>query len=92
MRCPFPEGRRLLRQWLLANTTGGKRLKADLGKNWRIGEKTGTSRSDANDIGVAWPPDRGPVLITAYLADSKASPEAKDATLAQVGSLLMSFA
>ena len=47
------EGRRLLQQWLLANTTGGKRLKAGLGKNWRIGEKTGTSRSDANDIGVA---------------------------------------
>lgn len=84
--------RHTLQQWLLNNTTGGKRLKAGIPPSWRIGDKTGTSRTGANDIGIAWPPDGKPLLVTAYLAESTASAEMKEATLARVGALLSKFA
>jgi len=81
------ESRALLKQWLLANTTGGRRLKAGLPAGWSIGDKTGTNKTDANDIGVLYPPEGAPVFVTAYLASSSASSQMKDETLAAVGKL-----
>lgn len=83
--------RQLLLQWLLANTTGGKRLKAGLPAGWTIGDKTGTNTTDTNDIGVLLPPQGAPILVTAYLADSTASSPRKDATMAEVGRLAASI-
>ena len=77
--------RALLTKWLEGNTTGGKRLRAGLPDNWRVGEKTGTFQTDANDSGVVWPPERAPLIVSAYLADSPVDNVAKDATLAEVG-------
>jgi beta-lactamase class A len=82
------DSRHLLQQWLLGNTTGERRLKAGLPKDWRIGDKTGTNAIHANDIGIVWPPGRAPLLVTAYLADSPESAQVKDATLQGVGQLL----
>lgn len=84
--------RHRLKQWLLGNTTGEKRLKAGLPADWRIGDKTGTNNTDANDIGVIWPPDRAPVVVAAYLSASQASSRAKDATIAAVGRLVRDIA
>jgi beta-lactamase class A len=81
-----------LNAWLLGNTTGGTRLKAGLPADWTIGDKTGTNGTDANDIGVIRPPDRAPVLVAAYLADSAASGPQKDATIAAVGRLVRDIA
>lgn len=81
-----------LQQWLLNNTTGGRRLKAGLPASWRIGEKTGTNRKGANDIGVIWPPNRAPIVVAAYLNDSLASAEIKESTLAAVGKLVADIA
>jgi beta-lactamase class A len=86
------QSRERLQQWLVGNTTGARRLRAGLPTDWRVGEKTGTSQTDANDIGVAWPPDRPPLLVTAYLAESGASSEVKEATLAAVAKLLHDIA
>jgi beta-lactamase class A len=77
-----------LLQWLKANTTGDKRLRAGIPAGWAVGEKTGTNRSDANDIGIAWPPGRAPWLVSAYLTDSAAPPAAREAAIAGVGRLL----
>jgi len=74
--------------WLNANTTGDKRLRAGVPASWTIGEKTGTNRTDANDVGIAWPPGRSPLLVSAYLAESTAPAAARDAALAGVGRLL----
>ena len=84
--------RQLLQQWLVGNTTGDKRLRAGLPATWRVGDKTGTNQTDANDIGIAWPADgRPPLIITAYLAESPASSEVKEATLAGVARLAASL-
>ncbi len=83
-----PQSRHRLQQWLLNNTTGGKRLKAGLPPDWRVGDKTGTNKTDANDIGVIWPPNRSSVLVAAYLAESQADSAIQDATIATVGKLV----
>jgi beta-lactamase class A len=85
-----PSSRQLLQQWLLANTTGGKRLKAGIPTGWAIGDKTGTNKTDSNDIGILLPPQGAPIFVTAYLADSAASSQVKDETLAEVGRLVVS--
>lgn len=83
-----PASRARLLQWLLANTTGGKRLRAGLPVGWQVGEKTGTAGDDANDIGIAFPPQRAPVIVTAYLAESVTDGATREAALASVGRLL----
>jgi beta-lactamase class A len=86
-----PVSRDQLLQWLLANTTGGKRLRAGVPSSWRVGEKTGTTDTDSNDIGIAMPPQRAPVIVTAYLAESPVDGPGRDAALASVGRLLASL-
>lgn len=76
--------RQQLRDWLLANTTGGNRLKAGVPSNWIVGDKTGTYGTDANDIGILIPPQRAPLIVSAYLAESQAEGSVKEACLAQV--------
>lgn len=83
-----PSSRELLLNWLLANTTGGKRLRAGVPTGWRMGEKTGTAGDDANDIGIALPPQRAPIIVTAYLAESRTDAATREAALASVGGLL----
>lgn len=84
--------RRQLQQWLLANTTGNRRLKAGLLAGWLIGDKTGTNKTGANDIGIVYPPNRKPFLVSAYLTESKASEEVKDAAIASIGEVLVDIA
>lgn len=83
--------RKLLLHWLVSNTTGGKRLKAGLPTGWTIGDKTGTNQTDSNDIGILLPPQGAPIFVTAYLAESTASSEIKDATLAEVGRIAATY-
>ena len=86
------QSRERLQQWLLGNATGGQRLKAGLPPTWRIGDKTGTNQTDANDIGVIWPRNRAPLVVAAYLAESSARSEVKDSTLASVGKIAADIA
>lgn len=83
-----PSSRERLTQWLLANTTGGKRLRAGIPADWRVGEKTGTAGNDANDVGIALPPQRAPLIVTAYLAESATDGATRDAALSSVGRLM----
>lgn len=83
-----PASRAQLAAWLKANTTGGQRLRAGVPEGWAIGEKTGTAGQSANDAGIVWPPGRAPLLVSAYLADSPATPAVREQTLAGVGRLL----
>jgi len=82
--------RQRLQQWMLANTTGGKRIKAGLPAGWAIGDKTGTNKTDSNDIGILLPPQGAPIVVTAYLSDSAAISQIRDETIAEVGRLAAS--
>lgn len=84
-----PASRKQLSDWLLANTTGGSRLRAGLPRDWRVGDKTGTGDNGAsNDIAIVWPPGRAPLLVTAYYAESSAPQETRNAVLAEVGNIV----
>jgi beta-lactamase class A len=77
-----------LAAWLIANKTGDARLRAGLPNGWRVGDKTGSGGHAAtNDIAVIWPPDRGPIVVAAYFAESSEPNEARYAVLAEVGRL-----
>jgi beta-lactamase class A len=83
-----PGSRAQLVTWLVESKTGGKRLRAGLPEGWRIGDKTGTgSHGATNDVAVAWPPGRAPILIAAYLAESSAPAAQREAVLAEAGRL-----
>jgi beta-lactamase class A len=74
-----------LTEWLIGNKTGDTRLRAGIAKDWRVGDKTGTgSNGTSNDIGVVWPPNTAPVVITAYLTGATVSTAQQNATLASV--------
>ena len=77
--------REQLTAWLIRNKTGDTRLRAGFAKNWRIGDKTGTgARGTSNDIGVVWPSNTPPVVITTYLTGATVSATQQNATLASV--------
>ena len=60
-----------LRGWMLASTTGSRRLRAGLPADWQIGDKTGTGMNGAvNNVAIGWPPGRKPLVIAAYLSES----------------------
>jgi beta-lactamase class A len=75
-----------LTRWLLGNKTGNTRLRAGLPSGWRVGDKTGSGeRGTTNDVGVIWPQERAPVLVSIYLTGTSAGAEQRNATLAAVG-------
>jgi beta-lactamase class A len=81
--------RALLESWLLQSQTGAARLRAGLPSSWRIGDKTGTGeRGTSNDVAIAWPPNRVPITIAAYLTGATVSSDARDAALATVARIV----
>ena len=88
-----PTARELLIGWMVATTTGTKRIRAGLPPAWRAGDKTGTMWGEVggdkyNDVAIVWPAGRSPVIITAYYNPAKAADKILDeyqAVLAEVG-------
>jgi beta-lactamase class A len=79
-----PASRTQLTDWLIANRTGDRRLRAGLPKDWRVGDKTGSGPGTTNDVAVLWPPGRAPLLVATYLTGSPQADERRSATLAAV--------
>lgn len=71
-----PARRQMLATWLRGNTTGALYIRAGVPSGWTVGDKTGNGGyGTRNDIAVAWPPGRPPVVI-AILSD-RGSPGAR---------------
>lgn len=81
-----PGSRDQLKTWLLGCKTGDNRLRAGLPAGWECGDKTGSDdkNGSTNDIGVLWPPQRQPAIVAAYLTQTKAKYEDREAALAGV--------
>jgi beta-lactamase class A len=79
-------GREQLVRWMAATSTGANRLRAGVPADWKVADKTGTGRlGTTNDVGVVWPAQGAPRVVVAYLTQSKASGEARERALADVG-------
>jgi beta-lactamase class A len=84
-----PESRAQLNAWCEATTTGNARLRAGVPKDWRVGDKTGTgSFGSTNDIAILTPPGRKPILVAAYLTETKEPLDARERVLKQVGTIV----
>jgi beta-lactamase class A len=84
-----PRLRARLQTWLFDCKTGGTRLRAGLPPDWHVGDKTGSGAyNTANDVAIAWPPGRRPIVIAAYYTASRANDREQDATLAAVARIV----
>ncbi|MGJ7487991.1 class A beta-lactamase [Variovorax sp. LT2P21] len=87
-----PASRAQLRDWLIANKTGGQKIRAGLPAGWQVGDKTGGGAFGTNnDVAVVWPPGRPPILVTTYLTQTQAPLAQRDAALAAVAALIPDF-
>jgi beta-lactamase class A len=59
--------RQRLKDWLVGNTTGDRRIRAAVPAGWQVGDKTGTGAYGVtNDIGLVFPPDRAPLVVVVF--------------------------
>ncbi|MCM1950631.1 class A beta-lactamase [Streptomyces sp. G2] len=71
-----PADRALLTDWLLRNTTSLARFRKGLPADWTVADKTGGGEYGTNnDVGVTWPPDGGPILLS--VLTTRPEPEAE---------------
>lgn len=75
--------------WTIASQTGLRRIRGGLPANWRAGDKTGTGQRGAvNDIAIAWPPKRAPILIAVYMSGSERPVDALSAAHVDVARIV----
>jgi len=83
------ESRSLLIDWMVDSRTGLAKLRAGLPSGWKAGDKTGMGEHGSmNDIAIAWPPGRKPLLISAYLTESTATLADRNKAFADIGRLV----
>jgi len=81
-----PASRAQLTEWMIGNTTGDSLLRAGFPASWKVGDKTGRGEQGAtNDIAIAWPPGRAPVLACVYTIGGRGSDDDRSAIVAEVG-------
>lgn len=81
--------RKQLTDWMLADTTSGNRFRAGLPKDWTIADKTGTGGyGTANDVGIAWPPGRGPIVMAVLTTKHVSTAPADEPLVAEAAALL----
>ena len=75
--------------WLRACETGKDRLRAGLPRDWTVGDKTGSGgHHTINDVAIAVPPGRAPILIAAYMSEGPFGDVVLPAAHADVGRLV----
>jgi len=80
-----PASRAQLLAWAAGNRVGDARLRAGVPHDWRVADKTGTGEhGTTNDIGILWPHERAPVLVTVYLTEAHAPAASREAAIAEV--------
>lgn len=82
------ESRARLIGWAEGTTTGLTRLHAGLPAGWRAGDKTGTGSGANNDIAIAYPPGRAPILIASYTSGPLDDMAARNGVHAEVARLI----
>jgi beta-lactamase class A len=83
------KSRSILIDWLKKCLTGSHRLRAGLPKNWPVGDKTGSGANGAaNDVAIAFPKGRSPLLLASYLSDSKLPAASLDAAHVRIAGIV----
>lgn len=85
-----PASRARLIGWMVGATTGLDRLRAGFPSGWRSGDKTGTANNFNNDLAIAIPAARPPILIASFIDAPAADHAGRNAAHAAVGRLVAS--
>ncbi len=83
-----PRSKAQLAAWLVMNKTGDTRLRAGFSADWMTGDKTGTNgdkAGNANDVAVAWSPNRGAIVVSAFVEMPDISGDERNALIAEIG-------
>lgn len=83
-----PRSKAQLAAWLVMNKTGDTRLRAGFPADWMTGDKTGTNGDkvgNANDVAVAWSPNRGAIVVSAFVEMPGISGDERNALIAEIG-------
>jgi beta-lactamase class A len=75
--------------WLVGDRVAGALLRAGLPATWKIADKTGAGGNGARGIvAVAWPPEKKPVTIAIYVAETAASMADRNVAIAEIGTAI----
>lgn len=75
-----------LMRWMGNCQTGQEKIRAGVPEIWQVGDKTGSgSHGESNDVAIIRPPQRKPVLVTAYYVAATADRETSNSVLSAVG-------
>ncbi|RLV04623.1 class A beta-lactamase [Streptomyces griseocarneus] len=75
--------------WLRGNTTGTERLRKGLPADWTVGDKTGAgSYGTNNDVGIAWPPGRAPIVLAVLTTKHEHDAKGDDPLVAKAAELV----
>jgi beta-lactamase class A len=69
-----------LTEWMVTSVRKPDRLKGGFPRGWRVGHKPGTGRGGAvNDVAIAWPAGKPPLIVVAYITGGTGDSEARAA-------------
>jgi beta-lactamase class A len=84
-----PRDRARLTDWLLRNTTSTEKFRKALPADWLVADKTGGGRYGTNnDVGVVWPPDGPPIVLSVLTTQPEEDAVADNPLVARTAALL----
>ncbi len=79
-----------LKAWMVATSTGAKRIRSVLPSSWTAGDKTGTGENGAvNDVAVIWPDKGDPIFMAIYTSGGTLDAAEREAIVAEVAKLAL---
>ena len=84
-----PESLKLLRDWMVATTTGNARIRAGVPSGAVVADKTGSGANNAtNDVGVVWLPNKPPVFLSIYTSGGTLDADGRNKIIADITKLV----
>ncbi|PPS70671.1 MULTISPECIES: class A beta-lactamase [Streptomyces] len=84
-----PRDKARLTDWLLRNTTSLERFRKGLPADWLLADKTGGGQYGSNnDVGITWPPDGPPIVMSVLTTRSEEDAPADNPLVARTAALL----
>jgi beta-lactamase class A len=82
--------RSMLVTWMRGNTTGDKRIRANVPEGWSVADKTGSGDyGTANDVGVLWPPGKSPIVLALYFTQAEKGARLREDVLASATKIVV---
>jgi beta-lactamase class A len=79
-----------LKAWMVATSTGQKRIRSVVPAGWTAGDKTGTGANGAvNDVAVIWPDKGEPIFMAIYTSGGTLDAAGRESVIADTAKLAL---